>query len=311
MSTSQNASSHQIWLWNTLYALRGHFRDKAPDDPPDLTLGQTDAKGVLHTCIDSRLDERGDFHVGRGELFASTAAGAGIPAYTGLSGPSLPAQIDIGYPIIHSPNVHYVIVIGHTHCGANHELFHALLNGTKVTDNPKAAWMLPLAPAGLEEALKKARAVDGRNDEPLKRIVEKLIILQSINNLYGYVFEGKSVQALVNDGRLHVVGAIRDLKKDKNGNLPLSVYDPGYNEFRRIEDLYEEAFPEKKGSPIEKIESWAKAHLPSSPGVFIPISSLTMRKGAESTTVAEYHIKKINETISSLLDKIKSLGTSL
>ncbi len=308
MKQAESNEARKERLLHTLYALRGHFRESAPADPEDLTLGQKDAEGVILHCIDSRLNERKDLHLARGEYFQTASAGAAVPPYDGQR-VSLEHQVDLGYPALHFPKVRNIVIMGHTHCGANKALYDALLGDAKPSDGFEAGWMLPVAPEGLSAALKKAKSA-GVDEQEQLRIVEQLSVLQSMKHLYDYYFNDKSVRDNVGNGSLHVIGAIRDIHADAEGKFPLLVYDSGRNAFRKIEELYDEVFPDTGKRTAENIENAAKPLLEQQKKMLVPAAHMVVQKGAESSTVAEMEISQIQDGVRKLLDKVNKAGVS-
>jgi carbonic anhydrase len=304
-----NNATRQEWLINTLYALRGHFRDHAPSEPHNLQeIGNLASEGNILHCIDSRLDEKSDLNLARGEYFASTSPGGVVPSLKGNHvEQKLHSRIQLGYPVMSAPKARNIIIMGHTDCGANLELYKALLSDAHPKDGTKAAWMLPMAPKSLKDALKRAKA-NGANVQDMLRVVEQTTVLTSMKNLYDYRFDNIAVKELVNEGKLHIIGAIRDLGVDEHGKHPLLVFDPKYKEFRKIEMLYGEMFPGNNERRADVIEERMKRDTPMHDGVFVPVHSLEVTQGAKTRTVAEINVSDISAGIKAEIDKIKGMG---
>lgn len=288
-----------------LEVFAGHFTDQKPDDPHYLQAGQSQAKGTIRRCIDSRLDPKKDLNVAKGEYFTSTSAGAVIPKYQDPS-TSLQTQIDLGYPITQIENADTIIVMGHTQCGANKAMFDSIVSNAKIDSSPATKWMLPIAANGLEGALKSAKARGASEDEML-RLTEKITTLRSIENLYEYSFgENASVQGLVNTGKLKIIGAIRSLEeKDSRGRQKLYVFDPQFNDFIDIEKIKAEyeANLAKSGESQSINDSGEKT--PAS----LSSEEVIVKQGATSRTVAELKIGEIKAGIAALLDRVQNLET--
>lgn len=234
---------------NTLTALRGYFRDEAPAIVHGAPQGQAMAEGVLHHCIDSRMLGV-VLHLGAAELFDSASAGAAIPVWCGGKGDDLQTAVSFGFPAMNFENVKTFVVSGHTDCGAVRALYNVIISDGGISSQA-ARWMSQVAPEGLRAALLRARSANVPEVEVL-RILEQLVVLQSVRNLYDYKFDEVSVCDLVDNGRLNILACVRCVNiNPETGRFPFVVFDPEYKKFRDIFDIYVEA-----GSPsLTQLES--------------------------------------------------------
>lgn len=274
-----------------LQVFAGYFSNGSSSLPQDLTAGQDGAVAVLHHCIDSRLDERGDLDIGKGEMFLSTSAGAVVPPWQNGNGSDLHTLTNVGYPVSHVENVKTIIIEGHTHCGANAAMYDALLNNADANGTFEGRWMLPVAADGLKEALQTAKA-NGAEDATLLRMVEQATVLQSMRNLFDYYFNDQSVRDFVDSGQLRIVGAVRDLGRDESGKQALYVFDPDESRFRDLEEIHAE-FNSK-----QIIVGPAKITLEDPP------RNLVMQQGARSQTVAELSTLQLDNALKRLVNTI-------
>jgi carbonic anhydrase len=207
-----------------------YFKDDTAvaQSTPGSMLSQDGTYGVLHSCIDSRLDHH---HFKPGQLLRSRVAGAIILPWAQAS-PEIKASL--GYPLTGLGDNKTIIIEGHTHCGAVGALLDSLLNNT---DNDMAKWMLPIASNELKEALNGNHKNEENLEEPLKRQLEQYTVLQSMHNLLDYQFNGQKVTDLMKKNGLHVVGAIRDIPNYTEGKQGLQFFDPDAGEFIAAEKL--------------------------------------------------------------------------
>lgn len=244
------------WLMNTLYSLRGYFRDEKPEVTHPLHLGQK-PEGVIHHCIDSRVDLKESLRLRRGEYFTSAVAGALITSATHL-GSSVQTRLNLGFPIENFPTVKQVVVMGHSHCGAVDAIRQMLL-GPEVnqrTDDEYA--LLNCVPGGTQSILRSAHRKVGTVDS-LRDALERSTILQSMRNFSEYQFSSHASVAHAHDnGHLHVTGAIESLVANGNGRLPIRVFDPKSAQFQPIEALYDEMFPAHRERRADMIETWVE-----------------------------------------------------
>lgn len=159
------------------------FRDKQYDTADGLMQallenGQ-DPKYFLISCIDSRANPGTIFSPAPGTFFAHKAMGAIVRPYK--KGTALSAALQFS---IHHMNVHTIIVLGHTDCGA----IKALVD--KIEDE-EIAEFVQVAQEGLE----CAHECVGHNapKDDLLREAEKQIVLQSVENLKTYPAVAKAL----------------------------------------------------------------------------------------------------------------------
>lgn len=258
----------QVLAERILYKLRGYFRADRPMGPEDLTLGQDTAEGVIHHCIDSRMLTPFVLHMTEGEYFDSAGAAAAIPPWREGLGADLQMAVNLGFPLLNFSHANTIIIKGHTYCGAVMALYQLLR--TRAGGGSQAArWMLAAMPEGLSEILAGA---DTEHAPPILRMMEQVIVLQSVLNLHDYIFDAKPMRAMIEQEGACLIGCIRGLDKLPNGRYPLAVFDPAKGEFRDIHEIYKDA-----GSPdlkrMEAAGSWTRyaqeAGLAIEPGSFV------------------------------------------
>lgn len=164
------------------------FREDAYDGsdavmPQLVALGQ-DPRYFIISCIDSRCNPATIFKAPPGVFFAHKAMGAIVRPYR--QGKALAAALQFA---INYSNVHKVIILGHTQCGA----VKALVDGIQ---DEEISSFVDVAQEGLENARK--RHADETLHDNLHRHAEEEIVLQSARNLRSY----PSVRDALAEGRL-------------------------------------------------------------------------------------------------------------
>lgn len=142
------------------------------------------------SCIDSRCNPATIFKSSPGKFFTFNAMGAIVRPYE--TGTALSAGLQFG---IEHKNIEYIILMGHTGCGAIEALVDNL-------EDEEIGSFITVAQQGLENAKKITQ--DGGN---LYRIAEEQILLESRKNLQTYPV----VQSAVAAGTVKIVTWLFDM----------------------------------------------------------------------------------------------------
>jgi carbonic anhydrase len=299
--------SREKWLTDTLYALRGHFREATPADPNNLRTMEDVSEGLIIRCMDRNLNEKQDLHLPKGELFEATPPGAAVaPPELGLN-TTLQAQLAVAYGTAGKNSTKApkpLIIIGHDECGANQKLHNGLLKDKTRESDAVLNTMLPMAPDGLQQALKDAKD-RGADDNKVRRMMEQITVLQSMQNLHNESFhcdgEHIKISDLVADGKFQIIGAIRSYDEGH----PLKVYDPEHHQFRQIEELYREAFPGanrfSEQAIIDRKNAQEQPVLPTGG------QKVRAAKGATTHTAHSFNMRQIDDGVKFLLDAVHEL----
>lgn len=165
------------------------------------------------SCIDSRSNPGTIFCSAPGTFFAHKAMGAIVRPYK--KGTALAAALQ--FALFHN-QVHTIILLGHTNCGA----IKALID--KIEDDEIASF-IDVAQAGLGRA---RRICDASVDELcLHRAAEEQIVLQSAENLQTY----PSVVSALAEGRVIVKPWLFDMERGR-----LLEYDAAVACFKMLPD---------------------------------------------------------------------------
>lgn len=258
MTSTVGTELRKDWLLKTLYALRGQFRAKTPDTPDNLGDLPSGTEGLIIHCADGRQQEFTDLRLGRGEYYGYTRLGTNLPS-------DIAQQRDIEFSALLSRALLHegpslkprppknLIIIGHSHCGANNTLLTMQLDPKPEYSSHEARFMHSKNSPELGIAIRAANQ-RGVKREQLHDEVTKSTLLQSMYNAFDYRGGNNSLSTLTCNGQLHIIAAMRGTQME-NGTFPLEVYDPQAHTFRNIEALYDELFPGNNERTAEKIET--------------------------------------------------------
>jgi len=294
--------AREKWLINTLYALRGHFNKNRPALPEDMQRAKSASESIVVHCMDRLLDEKDEQRIPRGRAFDVDLIGGAAPPERLHLNPRLKAELSAVYGALtkaHTPYPKNIVILGHEGCLADKALHAGILDRASEHDDSVLQWMLPMASEELKKAIIAAKERNA-DDTQVQNILEKAVVLQSMENMHNEWFTHKKqvhhVGNLINDGVFNIIGAIRGDTPDKDGRFPLSVYDPEAKQFRPIEELYREAFPGAQYFLFSKIEA-RKAALDK--GNTVPTATVqepvVVSQGAVTRTVHTFNIPEIRE----------------
>ncbi len=195
----------------THYAIdAGRYRDLA-------TSGQTPRTMVI-ACSDSRVDPARIFDARPGELFVVRNVANLVPpceaggVYHGTS-----AAIQFAVEML---KVERVLIMGHARCGGVGAFLEGAATG-RTPDSFIEKWISLLGPA--YEALLASGLPE--DQEARQRLMEKVSVTQSIDNLLSFPF----VQAAVSERNLKLQGGFFDIFTGQ-----LQLLDPQTNQFAPI-----------------------------------------------------------------------------
>lgn len=189
----------------------GRFRKTAyeSDDAPMPRLveqGQ-DPDYFIISCIDSRSNPGTIFRAPPGTFFAHKAMGAIVRPYK--QGTALAAALQFA---VKYNNVHKIIVLGHTGCGAIQAMIEK-------TEDEEIASFVAVAKEGLENA---KRCCPGHGHPDLPRRAEEQIVLLSAKNLQTYPVVKQGLE----NGTLDIASWLFDMEQGA-----LYSHDPVRDEF--------------------------------------------------------------------------------
>ena len=168
------------------------------------------------SCVDSRVDPNSIFNAKAGELFVHRNIANLIPSYNHLPEHSgTIAAIEFG---VCSLGIKNLIVMGHSSCGGIKNGFH-LCSNNNFDDEASAIsrWLKILQPA--------YEKIIGTNDQEKILCLEKLSIINSIENLKKYPFIGEGIE---ND-TLNICGIWNDI-----GSGEIHSYNEKTKSFEKV-----------------------------------------------------------------------------
>ena len=178
---------------------------------PRLVEQGQDPDYFVISCIDSRSNPATIFNAPPGAFFAHKAMGAIVRPYK--QGTALAAALQFA---IKYNNVHKLIVLGHTGCGAIKALVEKL-------DDDEISSFITIAKEGLEKA--KACHADETQHDDLFRHAEEQIVLTSTENLKTYPV----VRDALAQGQIEIVSWLFNMEEGALYN-----YDASQDEFIEI-----------------------------------------------------------------------------
>jgi carbonic anhydrase len=179
-------------------------------------------KTFFITCSDSRVAPNFLTDTKPGDLFIARNIGNFVPPFNPEADASAtPAALEYAVSVL---KVNYIIVCGHTHCGACKSLHQ------DIPDEPEMLNIKKWLKFG-ESAKNQALAYVGKEDkEKLYAATEKFNIIDQMKNLLTY----PAVKKRVEDGELFIVGWYYHLH---NGDL--EYFDPIEHRFLPVEKALE------------------------------------------------------------------------
>ena len=177
------------WKENSFSKDKMHFEKLAKE-------GQS-PEYIIISCVDSRVDPNAIFQTKAGEMLVHRNIANLVPPYEYLTKHSgTIAAIEFGITAL---NIKNIIILGHSGCGGIKNGYHLCNKSSFDRNSAISNWLNLLKPA--------YDKLPSGNDDDLVNSLEKLSIIQSIENLKSYPFIDKSL----NKEKISIFGIWHDL----------------------------------------------------------------------------------------------------
>lgn len=213
-------------------AIAGETRHANHDD---------DKIGVLVACYDPRLTESISAYTGD-RYYVPRAAGGVLVEHA--PGKGSQQRRSVLLPInLKGELTDTIIIMGHTHCLACAETCRSAI--LKSNDDHTSWIPEPVRNLLFGSMEKRFQGQDMGTqrrlmpiDKHLQYTAEEFGVLQSMRNVMEYTTEdGKRVGDLVAEGKLHVIGAMMDLRDANKKPYPVRIFDPDRRMFVPVQDV--------------------------------------------------------------------------